>query len=781
MTTSGSRGPGVRHALRVLAGYAGRDPSAAALRHAVGGRVVLVTGASEGIGAATARRLGAAGATVLLVARTRGRLEAVRREIVAAGGAAHVHPVDLARPEDVGALAAAVLAEHGRVDVVVSNAGHSIRRSVADSAGRFHDVERLIGVNHLGPVRLLLDLLPSMRERGRGHVVNVSTVGLGLPTPSWTAYLSSKGAFEIWLRTAAPELRADGVTVSTVHLGLVRTRMSAPTAQYRNLPAMTADEAAGVVCRAVLRRGRWYPWWGRLAVLAAGLAPDAAQTVATLGVRLARATEPLRVVAATGALGPRRLGRLLRAVVRYGPAPAAALAAADPAAVVVVDVQGPVTAGALMAGAQTLARRLRADGVRAGDRVALDRLDGRHLVVGLVGATLAGADAVMLAPDLPPDRCERVLRTAGVTVVLRPGPDGAPVPEPGPAPEAGAGRRSPGGRPARRRVPRVVPLTSGTTGTPRAVPRDVPLRVLVGPLTTHLARIPMRTGEAVVVAAPVHHGYGLVYLVAGLALGCPVVLAAGLAPQRLLEVVAEHEARAVFLLPIHLRRMAAAARQPDGTVAPQHLPRLRAVVSGAAPLTASTLADGRALFGERVFNLFGTTEAAWATLATPADLRAAPGTVGRPPRGVTLRVVDAAGAPVPRGTTGRVLVGGWSPDGGLVPTGDLGHVDVAGRLFLDGRDDEMVVSGGENVYPAPVLAAIEAHPDVADAVVRPVPDDEFGTRLAATACRRPGTTLGPQELREWLRPRLSRAEMPRDLEVVDDVPRTATGKPRRER
>ncbi|WP_088319677.1 SDR family NAD(P)-dependent oxidoreductase [Kineosporia sp. R_H_3] len=775
MTTSASRGRGVRHALRVLAGYAGREPSAAALRLAVRGRVVLVTGASEGIGAATARRLGAAGATVLLVARTRGRLEEVRREIVAAGGTAHVHPVDLARPEDVGALAAAVLAEHGRVDVVVSNAGHSIRRSVADSAGRFHDVERLIGVNHLGPVRLLLDLLPSMRERGRGHVVNVSTVGLGLPTPSWTAYLSSKGAFEIWLRTAAPELRADGVTVSTVHLGLVRTRMSAPTAQYRNLPAMSADEAAGVVCRAVLRRGRWYPWWGRLAVLAAGVAPDAAQAVATAGVRLARATEPLRVVAATGALGPRRLGRLLRAVVRHGPAPAAALAAGDPAAVAVVDAQGPVTAGALMAGAQALGRRLRTDGVRAGDRVALDRLDGRHLVVGLVGATLAGADAVMLAPDLPPDRRVQVLRTAGVSVVLRPGPDGAPVPEPGPGP------RSPGDRTPRRRVPRVVPLTSGTTGTPRAVPREVPLRVLVGPLTTHLARIPMRTGEPVVVAAPLHHGYGLVYLVAGLALGCPVVLAAGLPPQRLLEVVAEHEARAVFLLPIHLRRMAAAARRPDGTVAPQHLPRLRAVVSGAAPLTASTLTDGRALFGERVFNLFGTTEAAWATLATPADLRAAPGTVGRPPRGVTLRVVDPAGEAVPRGTTGRVLVGGWTADRGLVPTGDLGHVDVTGRLFLDGRDDEMVVSGGENVYPAPVLAAIEAHPDVADAVVRPVPDDEFGTRLAATACRRPGTALGPQELREWLRPRLSRAEMPRDLEVVDDVPRTATGKPRRER
>lgn len=758
------------HVLRVLAGYAGREPSDAVLRRRVAGRVVLVTGASEGIGAATARRLGAAGATVLLAARTADRLDAVRAQVEAAGGTAHCYPVDLSRPDEAGALAAAVLRDHGRVDVVVSNAGHSIRRSVAMSAGRFHDVERTLAVNHLGPVRLLLDLLPSMRERGAGHVVNVSTAGLGLPTPSWTAYLSSKGAFETWLRTAAPELRADGVTVSTVHLGLVRTRMSAPTALYRRLPASTADEAAGIVCAAVVRRRRWRPWWSRAAAVGAAVAPDVTETLTVAGVRLARAAEPLRVLG--GSVSPGRVVRLVQAVVRHGPTPAAALAAGRPDDLALADADGEVTVGALLAAAGRSARVLRAAGVRPGDRVGLERLTGRHLVAALCGAGLAGADAVLLPPDLPPPRRPQVLAAAGVDVVLGPGPDGAAQAE---------GRADDRPRPprARRRVPVVVPLTSGTTGTPKAVPRRVPLRVLVGPLTTHLGRIPMRAGDPVVVAAPLHHGYGLVYLVAALALGCPVVVADRLDPAALLDTVVRSRARVVIALPIHVRRMADAVRAADGSVPRQDVPHLRAVVSGAARLTAATLADGRALFGERVFNLFGTTEAAWATLATPADLRAAPDTVGRPPRGVRVEIVDDAGRPLPRGTVGRVVVTGWDPDGRAVPTGDLGRVDVTGRLFLAGRDDEIVVSGGENVHPGPVLAAVEAHPAVAEAVVRPVPDEAFGTRLAVVACRRPGAGLSADELREWLRPRLSRAETPRDVEVVDDVPRTATGKPRR--
>ncbi|HWB37363.1 MAG TPA: SDR family NAD(P)-dependent oxidoreductase, partial [Rugosimonospora sp.] len=250
---------------RVVTGITGRGVRESALRRAVAGRVVLVTGASEGIGAATARRLGAAGAVVLLVARTAARLEGVRAEIEAVGGTAHAHPCDLADPVAAQALAGELIRRYRRVDVVVSNAGRSIRRSVTETADRFHDVRRTADINYLGPVALLLGLLPAMRAARRGHVVNVSTASLAVSAPGWSAYLASKMAFDFWLRCAAPELRLDGVTVSTVYCGLVRTRMSALTLRSRRVPAATPEEAAAAVCRAVAHRPRTvWPWWARL-------------------------------------------------------------------------------------------------------------------------------------------------------------------------------------------------------------------------------------------------------------------------------------------------------------------------------------------------------------------------------------------------------------------------------------------------------------------------------------------------------------------------------------
>jgi len=172
-------------------------------------------------------------------------------------------------------------------------------------------------------------------------------------------------------------------------------------------------------------------------------------------------------------------------------------------------------------------------------------------------------------------------------------------------------------------------LTSGTTGVPRSVSRPLPLGMLLGPVATHLALTPVRRGEPIVVAAPPHHGYGLTYLSAGLVLGAPVVLAPGGDPERILSAVAEHRAGLLFALPIQLRRICdlPASRWPA-------LDSLRAVVSGAAPLSADLCARLRERFGDRTFNMYATTEAGWAAMATPADLRAAPGTVGRAPRGV---------------------------------------------------------------------------------------------------------------------------------------------------
>ncbi|MEV4262314.1 SDR family NAD(P)-dependent oxidoreductase [Kribbella sp. NPDC049584] len=225
------------------------------LAAAVRDKVILVTGSSYGIGEATARRLAAAGATVLLVARTREQLQVVADEIRAAGGSAYVYPANLADPAAVEELVRTVLAEHERVDVLVSNAGKSIRRSVADTYQRFHDIERTNAINYLGPAKLVLELLPSMRERRSGHIVNVSTAGVRTPPMArWSAYLASKSAFDVWLRCVAQEVRGDGVTTSTVYMGLVHTRMSEPTPLLNKMPGLTPEQAADQVCTAVAER-----------------------------------------------------------------------------------------------------------------------------------------------------------------------------------------------------------------------------------------------------------------------------------------------------------------------------------------------------------------------------------------------------------------------------------------------------------------------------------------------------------------------------------------------
>jgi NAD(P)-dependent dehydrogenase (short-subunit alcohol dehydrogenase family) len=241
----------------------GGQPSEKALRDAVDGKVVLVTGASYGIGDATARKLGAAGATVLLVARSGDRLEELKQQISKAGGTAYAYATDLSDPENVDALATEVLERHDHVDVLVNNAGKSIRRSIDLSYDRFHDFERTIGINYLGPVKLVLALLPSMRARGEGHIVNVSTSGVRMPpAPRWSAYVASKTAFDVFIRTAALEAAPDGVTVSSVYMPLVHTRMSAPTRAFRYVPGLSAEEAADLVCKAIAERPKVIsPWW----------------------------------------------------------------------------------------------------------------------------------------------------------------------------------------------------------------------------------------------------------------------------------------------------------------------------------------------------------------------------------------------------------------------------------------------------------------------------------------------------------------------------------------
>ena len=233
------------------------------LRAAVSGKTVLVTGASHGLGNATAIKLAAAGAAVLAVARSADELNAMAASATARGERVIALPADLTSDGDVSALADRILQAHGPPDIVVSNAGKSIRRPLDQQYGRLHDFDRTIGVNYLGPIHLLLGLLPAMRERGSGHIVNISSVGVRVPPgPRWGAYQASKGAFDMWLRSVAPELHADGVDVTSIYMALIHTRMVEPTKSLRNVPGLSPDQAADIVARAIIKRPRTIaPWW----------------------------------------------------------------------------------------------------------------------------------------------------------------------------------------------------------------------------------------------------------------------------------------------------------------------------------------------------------------------------------------------------------------------------------------------------------------------------------------------------------------------------------------
>jgi NAD(P)-dependent dehydrogenase (short-subunit alcohol dehydrogenase family) len=226
----------------------------ASLEKAVRGRVVMVTGASSGIGKSAAMKIADAGGIVLLVARTPEKLEATKEQIEAGGGTAYIHPCDLSDLDDLDRMADEVLAQHGHVDVLVNNAGRSIRRSVALSYDRFHDYERTIQLNYFGALKLILRLLPAMRERKSGHIINISSIGVQTNTPRFSAYVASKAALDAFSRCIASEIVDDGVQITAIYMPLVRTPMIAPTKMYQRFPTITPEEAADMICEAIIHR-----------------------------------------------------------------------------------------------------------------------------------------------------------------------------------------------------------------------------------------------------------------------------------------------------------------------------------------------------------------------------------------------------------------------------------------------------------------------------------------------------------------------------------------------
>jgi short-subunit dehydrogenase len=260
---------------------------APSLHDAVKGRTVLITGASSGIGEAAAVKLGEAGGKLLLVARTQAKLEAVADGVREEGGSAFVHTCDLSDPDDVDRMAKDVLAQHGHVDILINNAGKSIRRSVDRSYDRFHDYQRTMALNYFAPVKLMLDLLPVMRDRGSAHIINISTIGLQINTPRFAAYLASKAALDAFSRSIGPEVIGDGVHFTTVYMPLVRTPMIAPTKMYDRLPTLSPEQAADMICEAIRKRPKKVGTvLGNLGQLTYAIAPGAQDLVVNRAYQL---------------------------------------------------------------------------------------------------------------------------------------------------------------------------------------------------------------------------------------------------------------------------------------------------------------------------------------------------------------------------------------------------------------------------------------------------------------------------------------------------------------
>ena len=280
------------------------------LADALAGRIVMITGASSGIGHAAALEIGRAGGTVILVARGEEKLRETADEIQIDGGIAHVHPCDLSDLAAIDELIAAVIADYGRIDILVNNAGRSIRRSLTLSYDRFHDFERTMQLNYFAPLRLMLGLLPGMRERRFGQVINISSIGVQTRAPRFAAYIASKSALDAASDAFQAETQDEGVRFTTIHMPLVRTPMIAPTALYDNIPMLSAEEAGHVICDAIVERPRRYsPAFGRVAALADSFTPEIMDLVRNRGFKMF-ADSP----AAEASVGTREAGQSMESV-----------------------------------------------------------------------------------------------------------------------------------------------------------------------------------------------------------------------------------------------------------------------------------------------------------------------------------------------------------------------------------------------------------------------------------------------------------------------------------
>ncbi|NKQ59290.1 AMP-binding protein [Amycolatopsis sp. K13G38] len=500
------------------------------------------------------------------------------------------------------------------------------------------------------------------------------------------------------------------------------------------------------------------------------------------------------VLTSAGIIAPARPDRVfkqIRAVSQWGATLAGgytAAAAREPRGTAVIDDDGSVTFADLAERANRLAASLREMGAGEEGKVAVISRNNAGLVQLMLACGLLGADLLLLNIGLAEHQVLEAVQRHGARVVVADAefahligelPGCLTMDEAEELIEHTPGTRiAPPDRPGR-----IVVLTSGTTGSPRGAKRPTPKGL--GAAVALLSRIPLRTGERMLIAAPLFHAWGLSALQVGMPLRATLVLQRRFDPEDCLRAIEEHQVTSLFLVPVMVQRIMSL---PVEIREKYDTSSLRIVASSGAALPAALVNDFMDFFGDVLYNFYGSTEVSAAAIATPADLRAAPATAGYPPLGTRLAVLGPSGEPLPPGTVGWIHVGndllfdGYT-DGSnrtmrheLMETGDRGYFDADGRLFVSGRDDDMIISGGENVFPRPVEEALATLPGVLDAAVVGVPDDEYGQRLVAFVVPHPRAVLDEDLVRSYLRQRVARFALPREVLFLSELPRTQTGK-----
>lgn len=500
---------------------------------------------------------------------------------------------------------------------------------------------------------------------------------------------------------------------------------------------------------------------------------------------------------------PHKVAQLMLAFDRYGmiggALSTAAIRSGDRTGV--SDELGKLTFAQLDERSNRLANAWRERGLEAGEGVTILARNHRFFIDAVFAAAKSGARIILLNTDFAAPQIREVAGREGTDLLVYDDEyanmlEGIDPPrgryrawtddEGGPAEdtlEALIESGDPGAPPKADTKPKIIILTSGTTGSPKGAPRSEPRSL--APVGGLLSKVPFRAREVTELCAPMFHALGFSGMILSVALGSTLVLRRKFNPAATLDSLERNHPSAMVVVPVMLQRMLDLG---DEAFEGRDFSALKIIFVSGSALGPELAKRTMKRFGPVVYNLYGSTEIAYATIATPEDLEADLGTVGKVVRGAVVKVIDEDGNEVEPGETGRIFVGnsiqfeGYTGGEtkeqlkGLMSSGDVGHFDEEGRLFIDGRDDEMIVSGGENVFPAEVEELLASHEQIEEAAVIGVDDEEFGQRLKAFVVRRGGDGFTEDDVKGYVKENLARYKVPRDVVFVDELPRNATGK-----